>query len=447
MGLRRPQPPGLVVPDEETRLALGGVGSAADGAGGRVLTLPERVPEALVEPVREAWELLGAHRTSRTYASALAGVAAQDVLEPREHGHHHEHGHDGHEQGHGGHGHEGHEDSHGGHDHGDMMAITGEPSADGLVMEDLDVQAGPLGVALPGGLVVAAALDGDVVASAEVQATLRAAEPGPPDPWSAQAWAAAERGARSGDASLDPAERWTRLAAVELERAVSHAAWLHGFSRLLGWAELTGKVRRVLESARAARDGVLTAGGPPESLPARLVAARAAAATFAADLEDDRRLTWRTQGVGRLDAGRARARGLTGPAARASGLEEDARMGDPGYVLLGHAPLLRHEGDARARTLVRVAEIGQSLELAAAALARGQDAPGAPEPAPAFAGEAESARGPVRVALGADGALRRSAPGAPEARIAAADLAVGLEWGSALVTVASFDLSPWAVEA
>jgi hypothetical protein len=92
--------------------------------------------------------------------------------------------------------------------------------------------------------------------------------------------------------------------------------------------------------------------------------------------------------------------------------------------------------DVHARCRVRTREIGQSLELAAQALRFAE----ADEPCPA-AQEVEGPRGPLAV----DGG-RPLARGADAARAAAETAAIGAEWASALVAIASFDLSPWRVD-
>ena len=453
MGLRRGAVEAIVVPDEETRLALGrdvvDHVATADAGRARLLLLPERVPGALVAAVRSAWDVMGAGRRWQTYGSALTGVRAEAVLDG-------DGGHDDHHEEHGDHGdHEGHG---GGHDHGDMMAITGSPSADGLVMEDLDVRAGPLGVALPGGLVVEATLDGDVVADCTVQATLRVADGGaPPDPWSAMAWTAAEMAARERFSGGTPdAGRWFRVAALEVERAVGHLAWLHGFCRLLAWAQMTERVRGVLADAVSLRDAMPAHPTTPDlpdvptrRLRAGLADVQAAVWALTGTLEKSRSFARRTTGLGHLGRDEIAARGLDGPVARASGVAEDTRMHDPGYALLGFEPVVRDEGDARARALLRVAEAAQALELAATAIGRSTRAGGAEGVTPLFGrapgGVAESGRGPVRVTISADGETQHTAHSARAARLAAGELAIGREWAAALVTVASFDLSPWRV--
>lgn len=457
---RAPTTTALVVPDEETWLVWGGghededVEPTVEPTRAEALIVPERVPEALAAAVRSARALLPRDVPVRTFGSPLPGVQVQEALEPPDADDHSEehHEHGGHEE-HDSHG------NHGEHDHGSMMEITGEPSSDGLVMESLDVQAGPLGVALPGGLVIRAELDGDVVADCEIRQELQAPEEGaPPDVWSAVAWSTAELAARELTAGVAPAAEaaWLRVAAVEVERAVSHVAWLHQLLRLLGWQAMTLRVRPILAALIHVRGnfpiGLATPDLPDVSateMEARLREAAARADRLATELADSRLLRRRTAGLGKLAADDAEERGLTGPIARAAGVADDVRSRDRGYSALGFTPVVDGAGDAHARTLVRAREIAQSSTLAASAIARARQPEG--DSLPTFsdgpAGVAETARGPIRVTVGASGAVQRAAPGARAAREAAAALAVGREWAAALVTVASFDLSPWRVGA
>lgn len=338
-----------------------------------------------------------------------------------------------------------------------MMAITGEPSADGLVMESLEVRVGPLGgVALPGGLVVTATLDGDVVAQCRVLQMLGGEHDRRPQDLSASvAWSVAELTVQEALTGAAPraAARWLRLAAVEVERAVAQLSWLHRFCRLLGWPQMTMRVRALLRALAGARR-VLPLELATADLPAadadraraRLLGARSGTDTLARDLAKSRPFAHRTAGLARMSRDEATQRGMTGPPARASGLEADARSDDPGYLALSFVPVVRDEGDARARALVRAREAAQSAGLAAAALERAcssSTASDAPTVATAPPGIVESARGPVRVVRDAGGHMHRAAPGADAARDAAGELAAGREWASALVTIASFDVSPW----
>jgi hypothetical protein len=99
--------------------------------------------------------------------------------------------------------------------------------------------------------------------------------------------------------------------------------------------------------------------------------------------------------------------------------------------------VVRTDGDAYARTVVRAEEAARSLELVASALATHPDA------ADDVAGAIEGPRGPLQKRRSHHG-WELFAPGADAARAAAAESAVGLEWSAALVALASFDLSPWS---
>ena len=400
--------PALVVPDEQA-WTMNGRDPARSGlepvfAAARVrrVLVPERLPEVLAEPLERLLESLppGVERPASTRPS-LDG-----------HGHHEAHG--------GHHDHEGHD--HGGHDHHDMMAIVGDPSADGLVMEPLEFRFGPLGTPLPGGLVAVVTLDGDVVAECEVTALL-AADDGTalPDPLAPHAWQAAL------GVGVPPAEPWTRVARVEVERALSHTAWLRAFARLLGWPALIERTNRAVAAAIEAQ----RLSGPA------LEEALSGLRDLANFVEGSRALRWRATGRAPVSSQRARELGLHGPLARASGLAVDARLDDPLYRHLGFEPVVRSEGDALARTLVRVREAVASVDLAMRALQA--DTPPVPREA-----VVEGPRGPVHAHL--DGPHRHvSAPGAAAALAVAGEAVVGAEWAAALVGLASFDLSPWRV--
>jgi Respiratory-chain NADH dehydrogenase, 49 Kd subunit len=311
---------------------------------------------------------------------------------------------------------------------------VGEPSADGLVMEPLEFRFGPLGTPLPGGLVAEVTLDGDVVAGCEVTALLTADDGAAvPDPLTPHAWRAALAGAHemASGVAVPPAERWIRIAGVEVERALSHMAWLRAFARLLGWPVLVERASRAVTASLEARRLSEPALGD----------ARSELGSLAAFLDGSRSLRWRTAGRGPVPRDHAGGLGLRGPAARASGLAVDARLDDPLYGRLGFQPVVRSDGDALARTLVRAVEAVASVELAIRALEESASG-GLGEALPATANPAvvEGPRGPVVAHLG-----HATAPGHDAALAAAGDAAVGAEWAAALVGLASFDLSPWRV--
>jgi Ni,Fe-hydrogenase III large subunit len=166
---------------------------------------------------------------------------------------------------------------------------------------------------------------------------------------------------------------------------------------------------------------------------------------MAALVARSRLLRLRTAGLGVLTTEQAREDGLRGPAARASGLRDDARAGHALYDRLGFEPVLRTGGDAYARTLVRAEEAREALRLAQAALRADADAT---PTAARFAvdGQLEGPRGPLRAEHRGAG-WQLAAPGAEAALRAAGEAMVGAEWSAALVALASFDLSPWRVGA
>jgi len=78
----------------------------------------------------------------------------------------------------------------------------------------------------------------------------------------------------------------------------------------------------------------------------------------------DRSVKNRTFGVGVLTNGDAARLGAVGPVARASGVVQDMRLTGKGvYDELGFEPVIETAGDCYARTLVRIRELSQSIDL------------------------------------------------------------------------------------
>ncbi|HLG77810.1 MAG TPA: NADH-quinone oxidoreductase subunit D, partial [Ktedonobacteraceae bacterium] len=78
----------------------------------------------------------------------------------------------------------------------------------------------------------------------------------------------------------------------------------------------------------------------------------------------------RTQGIGFIDSGQAIAYGLSGPVARASGVNWDLRANRP-YMAYREVPVnvqVRQEGDCFARNLVRMREMNESIRLCRVAI-------------------------------------------------------------------------------
>jgi hypothetical protein len=468
----------LIIPDEQCWTMLGadpamtGIQPTSNPERAAVVLAPEEIPRALAAAVTACRELLPNRvRVEYRELPLPGGTSVRQLLEATEppavdhaapehaHGEHHhadqshadhgEHGHrehgrhehGGHEHAgheHGGHEHAGHEHGHGGHH--DMMAIVGEPSADGLVMESIDFTYGPLGTPFTGGLAVDVTLDGDVVAESAVRALLRA-EPSDssadfPDALSPVAWTVALADSAGTE--------WLGLAAVELERAISHSAWLRSLGRLLDSHPLTDacthalaslqQSREILPPGRAAHEAWLRAAfGSPD-----LAAGREALEEIVTLVRRSRALRWRLRGRAVVSRAEASELGLVGPVGRASGRATDSRSTDARYSALGFDPIVRSEGDALARVVVRAEEALAAVRLADAAL----QADSGPRSADRVV---EGPRGPLH-AHRAAGRWELAAPGAEAARRAAASAMIGLEWSAALVALASFDVSPWSIE-
>lgn len=262
---------------------------------------------------------------------------------------------------------------------------------DGLMLDQLPLRVGPFFPPFPPGLVLDVLLQGDLVQQATVGANPFADPATPPavnDPF------------RVALTRPVPVAEIERARARHLLRWLAHALRVHGLGAL-------GRCALTLAAA-------LT-----HDAPASRVAADVAA--LARVLERTRALGWTTADVGVTPRALVEARGL-GPVTRAAGLAEDARTDEPAYRALGFAPAVVPDphGDARARWRQRLAEVAQSLDLAARAGER--TAWGA--------GVVESPRG------------RRTATDAPAATLLSIlpDLLRDQEWGDAVTAVVSLDI-------
>lgn len=324
-------------------------------------------------------------------------------------------------------------------------------SSDGLPMDRVQAPFGPFFAGLPSGLELTLWLDGDTVARLEVGAGAadRGLERCLPtrsdelhrrlaglDPFAPAAYRLlAERSLESagfrgptGEPALD------QVVSLERERAASHLNWLAGFGYLLGYGWLwrrAGAWHLKLQRERG--------GAPLAALAPQLLA-------FLARVERAPLLAFRLRGVGRLapDA----LEGVSGPVARASGLERDARLGDPLYRSLPFELALRQEGDALARLALRLEEVRGSLRLirAAEGLVGGADFSSA---GPDGEARVETPRGTAKLRLRREGdrvtEMRLDTPSTAALGLLE-KVALGLELADALVAVASLDLSPWEVQ-
>ncbi|MDQ3462917.1 MAG: hypothetical protein M3471_07815 [Actinomycetota bacterium] len=267
------------------------------------------------------------------------------------------------------------------------------PDPDGLELDQLPLQLGPLHPALPPGLVLHVGLQGDVVRQVAVGTNPYQVWPDDPSP-----------GPLDTALFVDALCAATPVADLELARARHHLRWASQVLRLQGLGAL-GRRLAILA-------GSLTVGdrGTVESLSRRLTKRRS--------------LAWAMAGVGVADGellDGLEARLVTGPVRRAAGQAEDARDHDPAYEGLGFEPVVHREADAWARFRQRLAEATQAMDLAERAGTRLR------QPGPALEGP--------RGTLHPDTAMPTTA-----LLELLPDLLAGMEWGDAVTTVASLDL-------
>ena len=216
-----------------------------------------------------------------------------------------------------------------------------------------------------------------------------------------------------------------RTILLELERTWSHLNDIGAICAGVGLAAGTARFGALADRARRLNElltghrflfRTVAVGGSSLELDARLVAtAREELAAIGADA----RSAWREllfnssfqdrlPGVGSVTREEARTLGATGPAARASGLAEDARTTSPRLAYAGFtaATLSRDAGDVQARLEQRALELLPTLalldELLARPLAAATARPGG-EPRPIGVGRVESPRGATLCIVEPDG--------------------------------------------
>ncbi|MER5640835.1 NADH-quinone oxidoreductase subunit D [Kitasatospora sp. NPDC002227] len=184
---------------------------------------------------------------------------------------------------------------------------------------------------------------------------------------------------------------WIRTMLAELNRVLNHLMFLGSYPLELGgitpvFHAFNGReeLQHVLEEASGGRMHYMfnRVGGLKEDLPAGwLGRVRAAVATVRAQLpvfEDlvlgNEIFRGRTAGVGVLSAEHVQAYGVSGPIARASGVDFDLRRDEP-YLAYGSPELrevltvvTREEGDCLARFECLIEQTANSLDLADACL-------------------------------------------------------------------------------
>ena len=250
------------------------------------------------------------------------------------------------------------------------------PDRDGLELDQLELHLGPWSPVLPPGLLLDVRLQGDVVQEASIAGNPYV-EPPPIDIF--------------GRALRDAVP----LSQLERARAAHHLRWAAGVLRLLGLRAVAARLDRA----------AVEPGDDARRLATRLARAR--------------RLRPSMARIGVVAHHRAAAVG--GPTARADGQPVDARLQDPAYASIGFDPVVVHGSDAWARWTARLEEAARSLAIAAAA----GDLRSTPT------GVVEAPRGP----------MGRGQP-IPSSELLSfvPDLLAGLEWGDAVIALASLDI-------
>ncbi len=164
---------------------------------------------------------------------------------------------------------------------------------------------------------------------------------------------------------VPPRAVWLRILLAELNRVLSHLMFLQAF----GPREA---LQAVLEEASGGRVHYMAnrVGGLKEDVPAGWTdRVRRAVAAVRADRPQPPAVA---PGIGVLSAADARAYGVSGPVARASGIDFDLRRDEPSpaYRELAVPVVTRTAGDARARFECLAEQVAVSLDLADAVLDR-----------------------------------------------------------------------------
>jgi Ni,Fe-hydrogenase III large subunit len=236
-----------------------------------------------------------------------------------------------------------------------------------------------------------------------VEALLRRGDPRRLSPWVetaagdtsvAHTWAYCAAAEALTGCEVTAATDRARAAALELERVAMHLSSLSGMAADVGFlqgATTWGRLRTTAinltmrlcgsrfgrGALRPGRVGLRCAPEGRERARADLDLLRRDGALIKALFLASQTVQHRLNEVGVLPESTARALGLVGVAARASGVPVDARAGavDGAYAWHPVAPVVLAEGDCMARARVRIEEIEASLAWLAAAFAEETDWP------------------------------------------------------------------------
>ncbi|MDR0346716.1 MAG: NADH-quinone oxidoreductase subunit D [Nocardiopsaceae bacterium] len=195
---------------------------------------------------------------------------------------------------------------------------------------------------------------------------------------------------------VPPRAVWARTLLAELNRILSHLAFLSSYPPgLAGQGAPADAAQSAAFGARERMQALLEevtggrmhymfnrVGGLRQELPAgwlsrtaaTVAQLRAALPGIGAVVTGDQGFRARTRGTGVLTAGQVRQYGVSGPAARASGVDFDLRRDEP-YLAYGELAaqvrvVTRQEGDSLARFECLLAQVAVAADIADACAAR-----------------------------------------------------------------------------
>ncbi len=185
---------------------------------------------------------------------------------------------------------------------------------------------------------------------------------------------------RLAEVTVPARARALRIVLVELERLYNHTADIGALATDVAFTVAASRAQALREGLVRLQDalfgtrllrGAIALGGvtrdlPPEGVDALRAHLQSFERTFDALIQtliDAGTFTDRVDGTGILTSEAARSLGVTGMAARASGVDTDFRRDHPwgGYDTLPFAVAVEEGGDVRARLMVRAREVEQSL--------------------------------------------------------------------------------------
>lgn len=175
--------------------------------------------------------------------------------------------------------------------------------------------------------------------------------------------------------------KYLRVIWSEIQRLHSHLLWIGCFTESMGFESLFMQSWRYREKILDLQErtsghrvilSTCTLGGVRRDISEEnlevilntLKELKSGLDQLAGIIERDYTLHKRCVGIGTLSKEQARSLGVVGPMIRASGIAQDARMlGYAAYGNLKFEPVVETAGDSHARTMVRIRETFQSIDL------------------------------------------------------------------------------------